>query len=142
MTTADQREQALAAFDRLTGYRKGYNGRGEIEADIALVRAALTPAPLPADLICTTCHGRGLVALGSPYNADDVQTCEDCGGHGVDIPAALAELAELRARPTLTAEQAREILHGWHVDEIGGSTDDEVAAWLALRAIAEGATHV
>lgn len=141
--TADQREQALAAVQiiRAQVIDHGASLAASLDQQFAVVLAALTPPPLPA----------GLAEIQARADADDQRLGLYVGTAAWDRFQLLAllrdrdaELAELRARPTLTAEQAREAL-SW-AERLSEESDDweprsavEAAAASALRTIAEGA---
>lgn len=154
--TADQREQALAAVGasakdwRSDREKAGWCRCGRHATDpspqcewhravAAKLRAALTPPPLPADL----------AEIQARIDADAEQWAKFSGQLGPEEPSALrdrralvAELAELRARPTLTAEEAAQALT-WEGIVSANTTipphGHEAATVATLRAIAEGA---
>jgi hypothetical protein len=134
--TADQREQALAAFERIDDHTSHDDGYAEeqMTADLALVRAALTPPPLPADL--AEIRARAVVATRATTMFDKSSHARRWRAEesAADVPALVAELSELRARPTLTAEEAREA--AWAMRPFWS---EEYPILAKLRAIAEGA---
>lgn len=131
--SADQREQALAAVDRLEASDVGYTARQEAE-DYTLVRAALTPPPLPADLaeIQARHDDFRIVAESSRFEKTD-EWVDAAAAALTDVPALVAELAELRARPTLTAAEAEQV-------EVLIWADPAPVLKAKLRAIAERAS--
>jgi len=152
----DQSEQALAAVQiiRAQVIDHGASLASSLDQQFAVVRAALTPPPLPADL--AEIQARADAAPEGPWTwrvsndrhwalierpdgdgrtilvgklADD-DAAEFIAHARTDVPALVAELAELRARPTLTAEQAHQLF----IRLLGRTVEHE--AWLALSAIA------
>lgn len=121
----DQREQALAAaFERITNLVYAHHADAPVQRDLALVRAALTPAPPPADLAEIQALISYLEREGESYLS-----------YAKPLRALIAELAELRARPTLTAEE-------WKTIRMGLSTFHLPELKAKLRAIAEGAGSI
>ena len=113
MTTADQREQALAAFERLAD-RGAWAGPGtQYHADLALVRAFIGAAPLPADLAAVQeraddyATATRLRIEASPDDAPRRIGQWDGAAHdsAADVPALVAELTEWRARAAETTEE-------------------------------------
>jgi hypothetical protein len=166
------RTDALAAVERLNRDSYDRNGAGARQkvADLALVRAALAPE-LPADL--AEIQGRADAATPGPWgnytpnprhNFLHVIEAEALDGDPLrldigeglrgrdaefiahartDVPALVAELAERRAAPQLTAEEAHMALEWWDVydDRMAGMTSElSEATHMKLRAIAEQAT--
>lgn len=132
--TADQREQALAALDRIFDRTFG-SAQFRIEDENA-IRAALTPH-LPADLAAIQARADAATRAAERYEEYGAREYWDLFVDALiasqrDLPALVAELAELRARPTLTAEDAREVQA--HIPDDGLSC----SPLEKLRAIAEG----
>jgi hypothetical protein len=117
-----------AAFDRVSdpeyGERLEWNSGGartytavEREADLALVRAALTPPPLPADLAEIQARIDAEAEADPEYgDRDDPSGAHLNAAMGM-VGRLVAELAELRARPTLAAEEAEWLLGKFDVDK-------------------------
>jgi hypothetical protein len=128
--TADLREQALAAVDRFELF-VGMNLRPghawDPKPDLALVRDALTP-PLPADLAEMQARIDADAEVWSIYGLGDEPPALR------DRRALVAELAESRARPKLTAPECVALI--WP-DSCSAAT--VTAARDKLRGIAEGA---
>jgi hypothetical protein len=150
--TANQREHALAALNRIQGAAEmiddAWGGdKGTTRSDVALIRAALTPPPLPADLAEIQARADAVRAAYNDVLISDEEPEPDdpimAPWHtatmlsAADVPALVAELAELRARPTLTAEEAYE-LDGWMMPPGRGSIAAD--AREKLRTIAERVT--
>jgi hypothetical protein len=132
----DQREQALAtAVERINDRVLDTSPDGlppmRIIDDLALIRAALTPPPLPADLAVAA---ETAETLRTWFPDGEIPTSFQDAAAAIENMAA--ELAELRARPTLTAEEVRNYLN----EDRSVSADDWHAAYAKLRAIAEGAS--
>ncbi|ACY35954.1 hypothetical protein CMP1-61 [Clavibacter phage CMP1] len=136
---------ARAAFERVardaldaadppgTGGRKT---REEVRADLALVRAALTPPSLPVDLAEIQARRDAVIPAWARAGHDRSEEAAEAyvdalEGSSADVPALVAELAELRARPTLTAEDARALLA-----PLSGDIDVLKAAQEKARTIA------
>jgi hypothetical protein len=120
--TADQREQALATIEAAVGHDVMQSV--VVREAFAFVRAALTPPPLPADL--AEIQARADAATPGPWRMTSQGGIEPVQYTGpgedftsvaavredrdwafitharTDVPVLVAELAEWRARPTLT----------------------------------------
>jgi hypothetical protein len=148
------RADALAAVDALESAAEHWAG-DTLRAEAALVRDALTP-PLPADLAAIQARADAAgdevdrLTTGNPGTnwrwsipANPERDSDLILAASIaDVPALVAELAELRAQPRLTAEMAETILEaGLRESRLFRDEDEITAAVNALRAIAEQATR-
>jgi hypothetical protein len=145
------RADALAAWKALIEHarplvRHAYRGTpharateimDEFDQQAALVRAALAP-DLPADL--AEIQARADAAQSEEFDVWTDEYASQQEASARDVPALVAELAERRAAPQLTAEEA-ELLINSLGDYWGGHAPDWQQPGLdKLRAIAEQAT--